>query len=635
MRSLLLIPVLTLLAACPATPEAETGPPADALPRRLGQALTLPPSSATGPAMDELKKMAGGGSCAAAWTRARYLLDLYDAVRLQPMMSHLDHEAFAQAHLQLWIGLNIPGSAGRGELATRQVQAALEQQFKAVPASCPQTAQARAALDLMAADNLPRKDVPEALASAVAVKRIARASSEVAPNATLRLCHWCISAFRLAAGGEPALQHLRLNQCLFPLYTADPSPYFEKDPTKRPPDPPWTLLGKGLSKLARTLSGGRLAGLAAPLQRAADYALSDASSSLPVPLDLAILNLPTAPATGAAPWDRLPLVLYTGKGYLVGGRAIIAESEDEAADLETGIKYRLRGDRRGRVTLAAAGSSPARVALTVGRAARLAGARTLELGVVRQVAPATSEGDVQRDVFGQGPVLRLHGVPISLIPLAAKRVPTVARDRPRGLDYDPRSAPNHLMLTLQRGRATLSSRDGVLQPVKFEQIRSTLEAARQAYPDDQGLLILPAPGVTLDELLFAAGAASRTAGDQPLFAGLALAPAGSMPGSAADLSSVMRTLAPARAIVTPAGSRALGRGLLRCYHQALRAAMAEADMPTPSGELIFKRRRGKFKASRKGLKDKDLRKCAAAAMAAEPPSGDGPWTINFLGRSAR
>ena len=631
MRTLILIPFLWFLTACP-HPLPAGGPNKDALPPRLMEALVLPPSKQTGPALAALASAAKAGSCPAAWARTRYLLDLYDAVRLQPQMAKPDQDSYAAAHLQLWSGLGIPGGAGRGELATRQVHAALKALLTALPAGCPGANQARHAQELLEADLLQRSTVPQALAAAVSYKRLSRSSSEMAPNAALRLAHWCLSAILLAAGGEPALQHVRLNQCLFPLFNADPSPYFEADPAKRPPDPPWTLLGKQLKAQIKAMAGSRLTSLAATLARAADTTLASASPSLPIALDLGRIRLPAS--DDGAPWDRTPLVLFTGKGYLVGGQAIFQDDE-ELDTLKAAIAKRLRGDRRGRVTLLADASSPARVSLTVGRAARLAGARTLELGVTRQVAANTTPGDVQREVFGDKPVLRLHGVPLSLIPLAAKRVPSVSRDRPHGLDYDPRGAPNQLLLRVNRGRATLSSKDGVLPPFKLEEIRATLEGARQAYPDDQGLLLLPGPGITLAELLFAASAASRTAGDRPLFTGLALAPAGLPPGSGADLAPVLRALVPARVTATPATDRAVSRALLRCYHQALRAAVAQPDTPLPTGELRFKRGKGKVRPSGGDLKDPDLRICAAAALASEPAPVAGPWTLNFLRRSGR
>ena len=632
MRNLLLIPLILLLSACP-HPLPVGGPNKDALPPRLVEALVLPPGPETGPALEELAKAANAGSCPAAWIRVRYLIDLYDTVRLQPLMAAPDREAYAAAHLQLWSGLNNPGGAGRGELATRQVQGALKSLIKAIPASCPQT---RGASELLDADALQRDTVPHAQAAAVAYKRIARSGADLAPNATLRLAHWCLASFLLAAGGEPALQHVRLNQCLFPLFDADPTPYFEEDPARRPPDPPWTLLAIQLKAKVAALSRGRLSGLAATLTRAVEAALKRAGPTLPVPLDLARTNLPVSDggASASQPWDRIPLVFFTGKGYLVGGVAILADDE-ELAGLQSALTLRLRGDRRGRVSLVADPDSPARVALTVGRAARLAGARTLELGVTYQVAPGTTPGDVQRDVFGDKPVLRLHGVPISLIPLAAKRIPTVPRERPRGLDYDVRGAPNQLLLRVDRGRATLSSKDGVLPPVKLEQIRATLETASEAYPDDQGLLLLPGPGITLAELIFAAGAATRTAGDRPLFTGLALAPAGLPPGSDADLAPVLRALAPARVTATPATAAPLSRALLRCYHQALRTAVAKPGATHPAGELRFKRSRGKARAAGGDLKDRDLSRCVARALDADESSGEGPWTFKFLRRSAR
>ena len=159
MRPLLLTLPLLLLTACPRpTPTSET--PADAVDPALKAHLTLPPGTGAGPALKRLAADARAGKCAAAWTRARYLLDMYDAARVQPALTAEDRGRFAATHLLLWSALELPGGAGRGRLATLQVQTRLEAQFKGIPARCQEAALARLALELLAADRAPRADVP-------------------------------------------------------------------------------------------------------------------------------------------------------------------------------------------------------------------------------------------------------------------------------------------------------------------------------------------------------------------------------------------------------------------------------------------------------------------------------------------
>lgn len=623
MHPRLLLCLLPFLVACPHGPAPTTGTGTQPGTQEVLAALTLPPRPDTSAALAALARAASEGSCPSAEARARYLLDLFDVVRLLPDLAASDQARLASTHALLWESLSLPGEPARGRLATRLVLEGLHLAATGAAASaCRSASAAPQMIELLDADQASRRDPRDALRLAVVYKRLARSDSVFRDNARLRLADWCWQAFKLAAGGEAALQHARLNQCLFALYDADPSPYFEADPHKRPMDPPWTLLRDQLLASLDTLSTGRLAVLGEALKRSAGSFLDQAAPSLPLPLDLGRLSL--ALATWSQPWDRTPLARIGDKGFLVDGIACLHDQED---CVQRAIARRLEGDRRGRLTLLAPPDSRADEILPFARDARLAGASILELALSRQIADQAPEGDVQRAIFGQGPLFRLETLPFSLLPLAARAAASPSRDTPRGLGYAPENAPNQLSMRIRRDGLILSSLHGTLPVISVKDLAATLLTLRLVYPEDSAMVLVPLPGSLVSDLVSAASTALRHE-NQSLFPGLALGPSG-LPQPEADLSPRLRLLSAAHVTVTPDASRTLAEGLRRCYLRVLGPAVDQKG-PHPAGTLLVQVQTGKPPRAVGGtLRTGPLRTCALDQLTRLTSSPSNRYSIVF------
>ena len=516
-----------------------------------------------------------------------------------------------------WKALSLPGDPGRGRLATRQAMDAMKKAIDRATRDCADLKGENLAdaAALLAADRAPRQQVKDALGAAVAYKKIARSGSPLSPNARLRLVDWCLSAFRLASGGIAALQHGRINQCLLPLFDADPSAYFSQDPSLRPPDAPWPVIRKALDRALAPLARTRLAAIHKQQQAASKALFAKVAAYLPTPLDLSRIAAPLSKE--GAPWDRTPVVIATAQGFYVGGRAVLADDQE---GLRKAMAARLSGDRRARITLVTAPGTPAAVVSYVGREARLAGARTLALGVMTQIAKKAPSSDVQSAVFGERPVFRLHEIPVSLRLLSARASRPLARDRPRGMDYDPDAARNGLTLVLGRGTFTLYSKHGALAPVRFKGLLASLRSLHSAYPDDSSLVLVPGAGATYEELVTVAGMIRRDKG-QPLFPGVALAPRGHAQSAEGDLEPLLRLLSSASVTVTPPLTRAFPLVLRRCFLDTLRGLKAKKK--PPRGTLLLKERKGKLQVAGGTMRHRGLRSCVKRDILATQTAAAG------------
>jgi hypothetical protein len=577
--------------------------------------LTLPPRRGSGAALAQLSR---GATCQAVWLRARYLLDLFDWVRLSE-----GGAASGDGALRLlWTGCGLSGTPGRGGLATHEVMAALRQRLASAGRACAGRnetfeAAAREGLELLAADGAGRGSVGEAMKVVVVYRRIASSGSALAPNARVRLVDWCAKAFRLAAGGDPDRQHRRLDHCLFPLFPAHPGPYFDDDPALRPPDPPWTTLQAALARARAGLEGTRLEALGARLKRADERFFSEAGARLPTPLRLDRFDLPTATAP-TRPWDRTPVVVIGDKGYLVGGRAVLADDTDA---LEQAIAARLHNDDRRSVTIVANRSSLAERVLEVGRAARRAGALTLWLGVTRRVRDRPAAGDVQTEVFGKKPVLRLEGIPVSLSELGATRS-GVSRSLPRGLGYDPRTARGRISLLVTREGVHLSSRDGRLTLASRVDGRLPLSLLelRQLYPGDRSVLLAPGRVTTYEDLVAVAAAVRHHRG-QPLLPGIALVKPSQLASPEKDLAPVIRLLGRADVTMTPRVNRTWPDLAFRCYLDVLRGYVEKKGAP-PVGMLRLRISARGPKAAGGTIRNRKLSRCVERVLEKAPKLPD-------------
>jgi hypothetical protein len=615
-------PVLALLSllllGCPRTGPTGTDPglAVDQLVRRD---LGFPPSRRALEALEELRRLGGTGpvACPAASARASFLLDLFDFVRLSPR----EDERPARGHAELWSALGLAGAPSRGPLATAQVLQGIERALREARVACggraPLIAEAE---ELLAVDRRPRRSLAEMIAVARDYARLGLVST----NSELRLHDWCSKAIRLAAGGDPAPQRARINQCLLTLWGTDPHPYFEASPAARPTDPPWTTVATRLAEKRRALAerAGRLRGLVLALLADDARFLELAAPVLPTPLDLARTALPRSSA--GEPWDRTPLVLLTDRGALVGGRAVLADAE--ASVLAGAIAARLHNDRRGRVCLAAPSGTSADRVLEVARAARRAGATILELGVVRTIALRAPDGDIQATIFGRArPVQRLETIPVSLALYSTPNPGGSGRDRPLGLTFDRAAAPNELALILGRAGITAVSRDGALPVRPRAELADLLATLRRTCPDDTSLVLGVESSLTLDTLIQAIEIARRPASG---YLGVAIAASGMVPRGDGDLAAVIRTLGALRIQTIPAQPEAVTAALRGCYLEELRARTS-AETPL-AGELVLQLGARGLRATGGGLgRHQRLRACLEAALAKREPATATRLTIRF------
>lgn len=585
----------------------------------LSPALRLPPGAAAAKALATLAS--ARPSCDGLWLRSRYLLDLFDWVRLLPSETGPGLE-------MLWSGCALEGKPARGRIATDQVLAALEGLLRQTATRCKAglerelASHAASGLALLAADRASRAGPAAALQVAVAYRRIIRGGSPFAENARLRLVDWCAEAFRLAAGGDPRDQQLRLDYCLFPLFPADPSPYFSDDPAERPPDPPWTVLREALVRARDGLKGSRLAPLVERLAVQHRRFFTEAAPLLPAPLRLSSLDLPRL--EGGHAWDRTPIVAVHPKGYVVDGLAVLEENERA---LELAVAARLHNDERRHITLVAERTVLASRLLDLGRLARKAGATTMGLAGVREVARPT-RGDVQSLVFGDKPVVRLEEITVSLDLLAAVEDSGPARSLPRGLIFDPRTAEGQLALSVGRDGVQVMSRDGRLGPVSVRDLPAQLAVIRKVYPEDRSIVVAPDGATTYEDLLAVVAAARRHDG-QPLFPGAALAQPSRLTQPAEELAPVLRLLAGAKVEAEPQRNRSWPALARRCYLETLRKFVGNGKRP-PEGTLRIGVTRQGPRIRGGTLRHPGLRRCVRQRLSTVPlPPSPQPVVLTF------
>lgn len=195
--------------------------------------LPLPPTPTT---EGKWLRMASSDSCSVRWMALVYLLDLRDCFAAYDGLGDPSHRSGQSATAQVW-PKTLSSLLGRSVPVQRasDVDPELQAKLDALSRTCPGFAtRARAVRALLAADAMPRKAPAKALAAAVSYKRVLRAHPRLAPNARLRLVKWCSDAFHRAVRAEPSAQQSVINQCLFPLFEADPRPYFRDEPSTRP-----------------------------------------------------------------------------------------------------------------------------------------------------------------------------------------------------------------------------------------------------------------------------------------------------------------------------------------------------------------------------------------------------------------
>ncbi len=335
-----------------------------------------------------------------------------------------------------------------------------------------------------------------------------------------------------------------------------------------------------------------------------------ATSRLPTDVSLGRFPLPISSA-GVA-WDRTPIVHITRRGFLIGGKAILAEDSE---DLEHAIARRLHNDRRGRVTITAESSAGMGMITTAARAARRAGASVLELGVMQRVASSSPAGDVQATIFPGRAVFRLEVLPLSLLLFSTQAPLTPTREHPHGMGDDPRNAENELAIRFSGSALSISSRHGILSSISASSLRATLATLHRYYPEDASLILIPDPTATYRDLIQIVERLWRRRSADMSF-GLALSTAGRLPPPEADLHALFKLWERARVVATPDPSPKTRAALLTCYRRSL-GAIAPGET-SPQGTLLLRQHRRGFRRAGGTLKDTLLRDCTVSLFAATP-----------------
>jgi hypothetical protein len=494
----------------------------------------------------------GGGATSKggdAWARVHRLIDHFDSARFARS---------AESRAQL--GRAMGDDSGTGPAATDRALDFLLLEVDKLLAADRLHADAQAAKTLLEFDRTPPTNRAEVWQRMVEIKAIARGSGSMAPNARLRLAAYCWRALSDATRAPIRHKPFAVAHCLYPLYDADPEPYFSPSADRRPPLPPWPSLQAGAAALLE--EGESLEGARRTLRD--DLAsLGKAANVLPVEPDI---SDPMWVVEGAPLYDWAP-VFRTG----------VSEIE---------LRAELQADGRGQVTLDLNLGSKGEDVLHAARSVAAAGANEIQLLVRRKQSFKAPKGD-----FWHGKpdtVFRAAVIPISLAPLG-KAAATGARS-PRDVDF---AGGLELHLVIGAGKPRLVGEGGEISGP----LADALTRVRAAFPDQQALALVIEPTARYEDVVAAAAAARSfrlgLADKAPKASGKSLARRVAV-RAGAEVKVVPDSLAPRRA------------ALLACYRDLLEKA------PTLAGTVRLEAKNGKPIVV---SGDKRLAKCATGDLA--------------------
>jgi hypothetical protein len=550
-----------LLVAAVAASCARPAPPPSSAPRApLAQEqalLLIPPGPHSQSALARLARGGAHNQDEAAWMRLHYLLDLFDDARFRRAD---DSAALLAAALERKDG------PLRGELATDATVAALLVEADRILTGARLHRQARQARTLLEFDAEPPRDRPAIVSVMAQLKAIARAGGPLAANAHLRLFGWCARAFEDALAVAPALRLDRIRFCLYPLFDADPEPYFASDPAGRPPPPRWSDLDAAMVALANTVS--RAPSRLAPAGRFVHDRWRAAANpgALPDYPTAQALQLPVVELAQPLPWP--PVVTLDPQAAGRDGDALTQAMRDA-----------LRDGPPPWVAVALSAGAPADALLGAARSAGAAGARQLQLAVGYRQTLSVPDGDYWYGRLENGVAIRIGGLPVSLAQSDGAAAATAAADAPRALGWDPRRAALRICLVVERSRWRLLAPDGMLAEIEIStppgaspepaaRLRRVLQRVRQAFADEDGLTVAIGEAVTYGELVAAAAAARHDANGRELFPQLALIANPPVPVSDALARRIDRR-APAVVELVPAALQTRAAIIRRCYQAEL------------------------------------------------------------------
>lgn len=521
-------------------------------------ALTIPAASGAAQRLADLAQRARGGDVAAAWTRVHYLLDLFDDARFRG-------DARSRALLTGALGV----ADARGASATDAALDALRTEVDGVLALDRLHAGASAARVLLEMDRHPpaqRADVFQRMTELKAAGRV----DQLAANAALRRSFYCYRALEDATRAPPALRTQRMSHCLYPLYDADPAPYFAADPSRRPPPPRWRDLVSDAVALLGAADGSRLE-LAAQ-HVAGELGDLEKKRGIELPVEPSPEKLGVPEADHAVVYDGQPLLTVDG------------DTDPERA--ASALSLQIEGDGRGELMLALPTDAP-RDRFDVGLdTARRAGATAVDLGVVIAQTLEVPTGDYWAVHGGPTTVHRLAGVRVALsTEVRNDGAPTRG---PRRRLWDATRARLGLRLVIDATHWRVVAPDGEVGAVKAvaekgdprTELRVLLGRVQAAFPDERGLIVVAQPDASYASIARAIAGAAYDDRGRPLFPMLAFG------DPAPQATSVTRTVAEridrrwrARVAVTPDELANLAVAARRCYQQLLEST------PTLAGSV--------------------------------------------------
>ena len=502
--------------------------------------LTIPPGATSLDAMRELERLSDQGNVEAAALHAHYLMDLFDDARFSA--SEASRNVLGEI-------AGRPLEAMRGPAATQALAELLVLDADRVLELDRRSAQGQALRVLASFDAAGPSNRSGVFQAMQELKRLRSKGGPLGANATLRLFGYCRNALLDARRFDRAGQRIALSHCLYPLYASDPDPYFAEHSEERPPPPRVGRITESLEALVTDPGETRLQA-AFDAQKSWIQNFAKAPGILP-PVDALGLRLPSVSL--ARPYDDAPIL-----------------GSDTSA-----LAAELLADGRGQVAVAFASERPASDLLAAATTAEAAGASSLLLLVSTSQRLRVPDGDYWSDSIRDAPVWRTGQIALSLA-----RLEDGESDSPKDRSVGTKAAKwnkqhsdltLHLVVSLSEWRLLSPLGEIVRVSVgdKNQSAPAVLQTAliqvRKAYPDEQGMILVPAPGTSVGALALAAEAAHHRPDGLPLFPRLALAKAAPTVRKGKQLAARIERRALANVSANPELLSDKVPAALRCY----------------------------------------------------------------------
>ncbi|MCP4444678.1 MAG: hypothetical protein GY811_04935 [Myxococcales bacterium] len=518
--------------------------------------LTIPPGPKSQEAMRSLMDLSDRGHVEASWLRAHYLLELFDSARFGRDVQSRDFLAEISGR---------PKAAMTGPVATQAIAELLILETDRTLELDRQHGLAQKLRVIAGYDASGPTARSQAFQAMQELKRVRVADAPLTASASLRLFGYCRSALTDAQALSRQGRRIAISHCLYPLFDADPEPYFSKRSALRPPPPELERLLGQMQATLRVQSPGRLRGALEIQSRwLEDFSGSAVHFSS---LDPLALRLP--PASRVAPYDDYPL-------YIPGTTSM------------EGAKAAATADGRHRIALALAADAPASGILSAAVAFAGTDVDVLSLLVAIRQRLRAPKGDYWYTSVDEHQAWRAGELPISLGAMrVGERTLRDSTSEAKATEWNRRHSQLSLHLVIAPRRwsllsplgeiASFAANDKDTSPAQG--LRAALRGLRRAFPDEQGLVLVAAEGLSVGAFVMAANAVRYGADGAPLFPKIAIAQKAPKPRSGKALRERITRRAAAAVSVVPTSLEAKIPSALRCYQ-----ALAEKKR-LPTGEV--------------------------------------------------